>query len=217
MNSQAVIDNQVITKSYVDQFHQENEQSRRNLGFIFSNESNDLVESNQNKNFNEKKVVNLDSISVNIALFSDNEVTNKKFIDDSLGGVNILRFRPTLQNYPKVSLGNDTYNLTEYDKIQTPKTTIIKTSNSGGYLLRQWNIKSNDKFNNGKIQNFLNQQKQTVQQETMVQLLYPQSVIILCIKRRHLKIMVIMFLSASNEQMLYKFLLQHSTRTDFQF
>ena len=32
LNSQAVNDTQVITKPYVDQFHQENEQSRRGLG-----------------------------------------------------------------------------------------------------------------------------------------------------------------------------------------
>ena len=34
-------------------------------------------------------------------------------------------------------------------------TTIIKYPNNGGYLLQNWNIRCNDKNNNGKIQNFL--------------------------------------------------------------
>ena len=43
LNTQAVNDNQVITKAYVDQFHQENERSRRDLVIDFFDESNDLV------------------------------------------------------------------------------------------------------------------------------------------------------------------------------
>ena len=35
LNTQAVIDSQVITKAYVDQFQQENERSRRDLGIEF--------------------------------------------------------------------------------------------------------------------------------------------------------------------------------------
>ena len=41
LNSQAVNENQVITKVYVDQFHQENERSRRDLGIDFYDESSD--------------------------------------------------------------------------------------------------------------------------------------------------------------------------------
>ena len=43
LNAQAVADNQVNTKAYVDQFLQETEVSRRNLGNDFYDESNDLV------------------------------------------------------------------------------------------------------------------------------------------------------------------------------
>ena len=35
LNTQAVNDSQVITKAYVDQFQQENERSRRDLGIEF--------------------------------------------------------------------------------------------------------------------------------------------------------------------------------------
>ena len=43
LNKQAENDNEVITKAYVDQFHQENERSRRDLGKDFYDESSDLV------------------------------------------------------------------------------------------------------------------------------------------------------------------------------
>ena len=46
LNTQAVNDNEVITKAYVDQFHLENERSRRNLGIGFYDESSDLVKNN---------------------------------------------------------------------------------------------------------------------------------------------------------------------------
>ena len=59
----------------------------------------------------------------------------------------------------KVSIGNDTYNLTKYDKIQITDTTVIKSPNSGGYLLQNWKINCNDKNNNGKIQSFLKSTK----------------------------------------------------------
>ena len=43
LNKQAENDNKVITKAYVDQFHYENDRSRRDLGINFYEESNDLV------------------------------------------------------------------------------------------------------------------------------------------------------------------------------
>ena len=55
----------------------------------------------------------------------------------------------------RVSVGNEIYDFTKYDKIQITDTTIIKYPNSGGYLLQNWLIKCNDKNNNGKIQNFI--------------------------------------------------------------
>ena len=58
LNTQAVNDNHVITKSYVDHFPQEIERTGRDLGIDFYNESNDLVKINQDKNFNKNKVTN---------------------------------------------------------------------------------------------------------------------------------------------------------------
>ena len=58
MKKQAENDNEVITKAYVDQFHQEKERSRRDFGLYFYNESSDLVKNNQDKNFNDDKLTN---------------------------------------------------------------------------------------------------------------------------------------------------------------
>ena len=85
--------------------------------------------------------------------------SQKKHVDDSLGEGTIHRFNQTFQNYLKVNVGNDTYILTKYDIIQITITTIFKHPNSGGYLLQQWNIKCNDKNNNGKIHNFITSAK----------------------------------------------------------
>ena len=49
LNTRAVNDNQVITKSNVDQFHQENERSRRDLGIDLYKESSDLLKITKTK------------------------------------------------------------------------------------------------------------------------------------------------------------------------
>ena len=48
-------DNEVITKAYGDQFHQENERSRRDVGLDFCDESSDLVKNHQDNDFNDNK------------------------------------------------------------------------------------------------------------------------------------------------------------------
>ena len=114
-----------------------------------------MVKNNQDNDLNDNKLTNLDSITVNRNPTSDNEASNKKYIDDQLDKNTFLRFNQTLQNYLKVSVGNDTYNLTKYNKIQLADTTIMKHPNSGGYLLQNWVIKGKDKSKNGKTQKFI--------------------------------------------------------------
>ena len=72
----------------------------------------------------------------------------------------MVRFNQTLQKYLKASVGNDIYNVTKYDKIQLTDITNIIYPSSGGYLLQKWNIKCNDKNNDGKIQNFIRSSNQ---------------------------------------------------------
>ena len=126
MKKQAKNDNKVITKAYVDQFHQKNEPSRRDLGINFYDESNDLVKNNLDNDLNDDKLTNLDSVTVNRNPSSDKELANKKYIDDELDKITNLVFNTTLQKYLKVSVGSDTYNLTKYNKIQLTDTTTMK-------------------------------------------------------------------------------------------
>ena len=161
MNTQAVNDNEGITKTYVDQFHQTNERSRRDVGLDFYDESNDFVQNNQNNDLNDNNLANLDSKTVNRNPKSDIELTIEKKNDDELDKNTILRFNQTLENYLKVSVGNDIDNLTKYDKIQSTDTTIIQIPNSEGYLLQNWVIKCKDKNNNGKIKKLYKIKKKT--------------------------------------------------------
>ena len=148
-----------MTKAYVDQFHQENARSRRDLGIDFYDESSDIVKNNQDNDFNDNKLTNVNSITINNNPTDDDHVSNKKDIDDELDKNTIFRFNQTLQNYLKVSVVDDIYNLTKYNKIQLTDTTVMKAGNTGGYLLPYWKIIFNDKNNNGKIQNFIKSTK----------------------------------------------------------
>ena len=84
LNKQAVNDNEVITESYGDLFHNDNERTRRDSGLDFCDESSDLVKNNQDSDLNDSKLSNLDSIKVNRDPTSDNELANKKYVDDSI-------------------------------------------------------------------------------------------------------------------------------------
>ena len=148
-------DNEVITRAYVDQFHQENERSRRDLGLDFYDESKEVVKNNVDREIDNNNITNLDSNTVNRIPCSDKELANKKYVDESLGSGIIFRFNQILQNYLKVSFENDIHNLTKYNKIQIIDTTITKYPNTGGYCLQNWVIKCNDKNNIGKIQDFI--------------------------------------------------------------
>ena len=83
----------------------------------------------QNNEFDNNELTNLDSITVNRNPNLDNELGNKKYIDDELDKNTVLRFNQTLENYLKVSVGNDTYNLTKYDKVQFTDTTEMRYPN----------------------------------------------------------------------------------------
>ena len=77
LNKQAENDNEVITKANVDQFHQENERSRRDLGLSFYDEEVDLVKNIQDNDFNDKELTKIYSITINREPTLDNEVTKK--------------------------------------------------------------------------------------------------------------------------------------------
>ena len=100
-------------------------------------------------------MTNTDSITVYRNPSADNELSNKKYVDDSIGEGTIVRFNQTLQNYLKVSVGNDIYNLSKYDKVQITDTTEMRYPNIGSDLLQKWNIKCNNKNNQSRITDFV--------------------------------------------------------------
>ena len=132
---------EISTKSYVDSLH-ENSRNRRDLLSV----SND-----QDNVFDNDKLTSLDSAVVNREPSSDNELSNKKHVDDSMGEGTLLRFYQTVENYFKVSVGSDTYNLTKYMEIQVIDTTEIKLPNMCSDLLKKWNNKFNNKNNDSKV------------------------------------------------------------------
>ena len=82
------------------------------------------VKNNQDRNFKYFKLTNLDNFTT-IRSQSLDEVSNKKYIDDELDKNTILKFNQTLENYIKVSVGNDVFNLAKYDKIRITVTILI--------------------------------------------------------------------------------------------
>ena len=154
LKTQAVDDNQVITKVYVDYLHIDNESNRRDLGLSFYNEEVDLVKNIQDNNLNDNKLINLEYIKVYRDPTSDNELANKKHIDDELDKNTILRLNPTLENCLKITVGNNTYNLTKFDETPITEITFIRNSNTGGYVLPLWKIYCTDKNGVGKKSKF---------------------------------------------------------------
>ena len=135
--------------SYVNELHEIN-RNKRDLSSVFNDQDNE---------FDNNKLTNLDSVTVNRNPNLDNELANKKYIDDELDKNTVLRFNQTLQNYLKVSVGNDTYNLTKYDKIQITDTTELRYPNIGSDLLQKWNNKGNNKNNQSRITDFMKSTK----------------------------------------------------------
>ena len=133
------------TKTYVDSLHGSS-RNRRDLSSVFNDQDNQ---------FDNNKPANLDSVSVHRNSTSSDEPSNKKYVDDSIGEGTIVRFIQSLQNFLKVTVGVDVYNLTKYDRIQNTDITIIKYPNRGGYLLQDLKLECNDKNNIGKIQNLI--------------------------------------------------------------
>ena len=220
-NTQTVNDNQVVTESYVDQFHQENGQSRREVGLRFYNQSSDLVKINQENSFIDKKSINLHSVIVNRSPSSDDQLTNKKIIDDSLSGDVLrlsLRFNQTLESYLKVSVGNESYSLTKFVEIQIRDKTEIHFSNIRSNLLQKL-IFEKTESNGSQIGHFIESTKLNSQTSYSGarQACLPLE-IQLCIKNQAKLIQVVKIFSfLLNEQFLFKILMSHSFPADFQF
>ena len=89
---------EVLTKSYVDSL----------LGISRNRRDLSSVSNDKDNKFDNKKLTNLDFITVNIDPSFDNELANKEYIDDSIGEGTIVKFNQTLENYLEESVENDT-------------------------------------------------------------------------------------------------------------
>ena len=91
-------------------------------------------------------IIDLPTKSYVDSLHGENERSRRDLGSDFYNESNTLvRFNQTLQNYLKVSVGNDTYNLTKYNKTSITDITEIKIPNSGNALLQKWKIYCNNK------------------------------------------------------------------------
>ena len=99
LNIQAIDDNHVRTKAFVDHFHNENGQSSRDIGLQFYDESNDLVKINQDTNFNEFEFLNIDNLSNKSGHNLDKDLTTKQYVVDSIGKIIVLKFIQALEHY----------------------------------------------------------------------------------------------------------------------
>ena len=91
----------------------------------------------QDNEFDNNKLTILDSITVKRIPNSNNELSNEKYVHDSLDGANILRFIQTLENYLKISVGKNVYYLMKYYKIQYTDTTMIRGPKTKSNLLQK--------------------------------------------------------------------------------
>ena len=114
-----------------------------------------MIKNNQDNEFDNNNRTNSDCITNIKHPLSDNEVANKKYVADSIGEGTLVRFFQTLSKYLEVSVGNDTYNLSKYDRIQIIDITSERTSNTGGYVLPLWKVYCNDKNGGGKKSTFI--------------------------------------------------------------
>ena len=105
-------------------------------------------------------IIELPTKSYVDSLHGENERSRRDlgldFYDESS---TLVRFNQTLQNYLKVSVGNDTYNLTKYNKISITDITEIKFPNSGNALLQKWKIYCNNKNIQSRISDFIKSTK----------------------------------------------------------
>ena len=105
-------------------------------------------------------MIEIPTMSYVDSLHGENERSRRDlgldFYDESS---TLVRFNHTLQNYLKVSFCNDTYNLTQYNKISITDITEIKFPNSGNALLQKWKIYCINKNNQSRINDFIKSTK----------------------------------------------------------
>ena len=118
-----------------------------------------IVRNNQDNDLDDNKLTNINSITINNSPTDNKHACNKKYVDDELDKNTILRFNQTLQNYLKVSIGNDIYNVTKYNKTQLTDISRVRVGNSGLFVLNDWRIVCNDINGLGNLNRYIKSTK----------------------------------------------------------
>ena len=130
------------------------------MGIDFYNESSDLVKNNQDNNFNDNKLTNINSITINNNPIDANHVSNKKYIDEELDKNTIVRLNDDSNDrYLQVHINNTAYNLQIYNKTQIIDTTKLIFPNTGTDLLQDWKFIRNNRLDEGTPSDFLKSTK----------------------------------------------------------
>ena len=98
---------EIPTRAYVDS-SSVNDRNNKDMSVVFND---------QDKDFDKKNLRNLDSVTVNRILTSDNELAKKNF-DDSLGEDNILRFNQASENFSEICFLDSVNTLRKITKTQ---------------------------------------------------------------------------------------------------
>ena len=159
------------------------------------------------RNFNNIKLSSLGIVTVITDPSSDKELSNKKIVGDSIGEGTIVRFNQALQNYLKVSVGNDTHKLTKYDQYKLQKHLLIDQATLvlQFYLIGKIFVMIKIIMVNYQIS--LYRQKRTLQQVNQERRVCHQLVMRLCISRRATVTMVKLYFSVLNDLILFKLLI----------
>ena len=160
LNKQAENDDEFITKAYVDQFHQEKGRSRQDLGIDFYDESGELLKNNKDNDFNDNKKANINSITINTIQTNNNQVSNKKYVDDELDKNTIVRLNEDSNDrYLQGHNNNTAYNLQIDNKTQINDSTKLIFPYTGIDLLQNWKIICNNRFSEGTPPDFIKSTK----------------------------------------------------------
>ena len=131
LNFEPSDDNYAKTKTYIDSCT-ENDRERRDSYNLLNCQDDD---------FDKNKLTKLDSITVNRNPTSDNELANKKVINDNIGNWTLVTFNRKMAKYIKVSFGESVYNFTKFNRKKTTDITVFKLGNDGGHLKQAWSLK----------------------------------------------------------------------------
>ena len=102
----------------------------------------------------------LSFLQVNYDPHVETHVVTRRYFHRFLDESTILRLNDdSNERYLQARVGNTAYNLQIYNKTQLIDVTEMIYPNHGDQLLQKWNIKCNNKYGEGKPQDFIKSTK----------------------------------------------------------